>query len=122
MTIKPLSFVAHALERTETAIRKAARAGRFGDAAHRGPRGEWLFEWPRARELFLAKTDATRLHARHLVAMRPATDPGLIAAVNAEALTYLGELLARALEAPDLDETDRATLEELFARARAEWA
>ncbi|MEW6435132.1 MAG: hypothetical protein AB1730_26830 [Myxococcota bacterium] len=58
--------LARRLNRVPTAITKAARAGRFGDAAHRGPRGQWLFDWPRCAEIFRARTDPSRLGAKEL--------------------------------------------------------
>lgn len=72
--------LAHRLSLKPNSVTKAARAGRFGTAAHRNAQGGWLFDWPQARDEYDARTDTTRVSGERQGAA-PA-EAGLRAAVE----------------------------------------
>lgn len=125
--------IARLLKRTESAVTKSARAGHFGDTVQRGPRGEYLFRWPAAREAWRANTDTTRARPEHLAQhfappapVAPAApapvsvDPAVASATDELSTAFLIHQFAQ-LEALPGFAAHRSALAEIFNCALVGW-
>lgn len=113
--------VARLLKRTTSAVTKSVRAGHFGDTVQRGPRGEYLFRWPAAREAFRARTDPGRYPAKlideALVTEPPPVDPALVDSCNELVTAELAALHRKITSGAELDGMDLRSLDYAFHAA-----
>lgn len=135
MTIIDCREFSERLKRTQQLVRKAARDGRFGDAAHRDATGRWLFEWPRAEQEFRRRTDPGRYAPAQIEttpkpAVKVPTEPAVISLPpRFTDLAWFGEdereesiesfelLHQRLRNADGLNSFERGEVDEIFALA-----